>query len=265
MEIINWDEFLLPYQQTVDELCLKFNNIKKEIILTGCHSPIESVNGRVKKIYSILDKANKKNIPYSRISQKIEDIAGIRINCRFVEDIEKVLELIRERNGHDIKILEEKDYITNTKPSGYRSYHVLIKYSLFTINGKQEIPSEIQIRTLAMNFWATIEHSLNYKYNGNMPEDLKKRLIRSAEAAFQLDKEMGKIRGEILEAQKVVQIKNKLVEDILKNIQSLYFTANLDRVNELNKQFFELYEEGNIEQLTSFNNQLKILTELYKV
>lgn len=265
MEIINWKEALLPYEQAVDELVVKFKSIQKEYDKLQMHSPIEQVNGRVKTISSIMDKANKRNIPQDKVFEKLEDIAGIRIICRFVEDIDKVVALINERDGKDLYVMQEEDYITNTKPSGYRSYHITIKYPIITVNGTKNIIGEIQVRTLAMNFWATIEHSLRYKYNGNMPDELKKRLQACAEAAFQLDTEMTTIRDEIMEAQKIMQTKNNLVNEILKNIQNLYYFAKIEKMNQFNKQFIDLYQEGNIEKLFEFNRQLEVLAQLYRV
>ena len=135
-----------------------------------------SVEGRVKSASSIIEKVSRKGIPRDRIEEDVEDIAGIRLICQFVEDIPKIIDIIRQRDGHDIKIVEERDYITNKKESGYRSYHVVIKYGLNTAFGFKEVLAEIQIRTLAMNFWAVTEHELNYKYSGNLPDDLKARL-----------------------------------------------------------------------------------------
>lgn len=100
-----------------------------------------------------------------------------------------------------MSVIEERDYIANEKESGYRSYHLIIKYPVQLLDGQRDILAEIQIRTLAMNFWATIEHSLNYKYNGKFPNELEVRLKRAAEAAFQLDQEMSAIREEIKDAQ----------------------------------------------------------------
>ena len=131
--------------------------------------------------------------------QDMQDIAGVRIMCQFVEDIYEVVDLLRERS--DMNILEERDYISNVKPSGYRSYHIVVEYPVQLITGEKKILAEIQIRTLAMNFWATIEHSLNYKYQGSFPSDLSARLKSAAEAAFNLDNEMSEIREEIQEAQ----------------------------------------------------------------
>ncbi|MEH7109006.1 GTP pyrophosphokinase [Bacillus sp. JJ1764] len=193
-----WDQFLAPYKQAIDELKIKLKGMRGQFELNASHSPIEFVTGRVKPIASILDKSNQKGIPLDRL-EEMQDIAGLRIMCQFVEDIHRVVELLRIRN--DFEIVEERDYISHEKTSGYRSYHVVIQYPVQTIQGEKKILAEIQIRTLAMNFWATIEHSLNYKYKGAFPADIKLRLQHAAEAAFRLDKEMSLIRGEIQDAQ----------------------------------------------------------------
>lgn len=207
----HWDKFLAPYKQAVDELKIKFRGIRSQFELANTSSIIEFVTGRVKPVASILDKASRKNIPLDQLEEKMQDIAGLRIMCQFVDDINKVVELLRKRN--DFEIVEERDYINHKKKSGYRSYHIVIKYPVQTIHGEKNILVEIQIRTLAMNFWATIEHSLNYKYKGKIPDDIHERLQRAAEAAFLLDEEMSQIRGEILEAQAAFSRKNELNEE----------------------------------------------------
>nr|WP_251009695.1 MULTISPECIES: GTP pyrophosphokinase family protein [unclassified Bacillus (in: firmicutes)] len=178
---------------------VKLKGIRSQYELHSDHSPIEFVTGRVKPIASILDKAHQKGISLDKLESEMQDIAGLRIMCQFVDDIKTVVELLRSRN--DLEIVEERDYISHKKASGYRSYHVVISYPVQTIRGERKILAEIQIRTLAMNFWATVEHSLNYKYKGLFPEDIKIRLQRAAEAAFRLDEEMSTIRGEIQDAQ----------------------------------------------------------------
>ena len=195
----HWEFFLAPYKQAVEELKVKLKGMRTQFEMQGIHSPIEFVTGRVKPIASILDKAQKKNIPLDQLEEQMQDIAGLRMMCQFVDDIQTVVELLRKRN--DFTIVEERDYITQKKESGYRSYHVVIRYPVQMIYGEKNILVEIQIRTLAMNFWATIEHSLNYKYSGKFPEDIRQRLQRAAEAAYLLDEEMSKIRFEIQEAQ----------------------------------------------------------------
>ncbi|MCS4486629.1 GTP pyrophosphokinase [Staphylococcus americanisciuri] len=195
-----WDIFLAPYRQAIDELKIKLKGLRKQYEVTEHHSPIEFVTGRVKPITSIIDKANKRGIPFDHLAEEMYDIAGLRMMCQFVEDIDKVVALLRQRE--DFKVVEERDYISNTKQSGYRSYHVIIAYPIETLNGKTTVLAEIQIRTLAMNFWATIEHTLRYKYDGDYPPEIQNRLERAAEAAFLLDEEMSEIRDEIQEAQK---------------------------------------------------------------
>lgn len=198
-DLNHWEDFLAPYKQAVEELKIKLKGMRSQFELENNHSPIEFVTGRVKPVASILDKTNQKHIALDHLVEEMQDIAGLRMMCQFVDDIEVVVRLLRQRN--DFRIVEERDYITNKKPSGYRSYHVVIEYPVETIQGEKKILAEIQIRTLAMNFWATIEHSVNYKYQGEFPEAINKRLKRAAEAAFQLDEEMSQIREEIQEAQ----------------------------------------------------------------
>ena len=262
MEIQLWREILSPYELAVEELTVKFNHIISEYRSVGEYSPIEQVNGRVKTISSILEKAHKKGIPLDHIEEQIEDIAGIRIICQFVEDIYKVVDIIKKRT--DIKIKCEKDYITNAKESGYRSYHLIIFYNVETQKGTKELQAEIQIRTLAMNFWSTIEHSLQYKYKKNMPTHIKERLSTAADAIKTLDQEMSIIRGEIVDAQNSFKIKANVVADILNNIQNLYKVANKREVVNIQGEFFKIYQSGDIEQLERFNKELDIIAEGYR-
>lgn len=195
----NWEEFLDPYIQTVGELKIKLRGVRKQYRKANRHSPIEFVTGRVKPIESIKEKMILRNIKLENLAQDMQDIAGVRVMVQFVDDVAEVLDIIRQRK--DMRIIQERDYITNMKASGYRSYHVIVEYPVETINGQKLVQAEIQIRTLSMNFWATIEHSLNYKYKGEFPEELKRRLEITAKIAYQLDEEMRQIRDEIQEAQ----------------------------------------------------------------
>ncbi len=263
MEIVNWKELLYPYEQAVDELLLKFRALDRECRHLGIYSPIDSVTGRLKKPASILEKAGKKQIPPDKIEERIEDIVGVRILCQFVEDIEKVVDMVRGRK--DMTVLEERDYITNTKRSGYRSYHMIIRYPLSTALGPKEVLAEIQIRTNAMNFWATAEHSLRYKYSGNIPENLQYRLKTCAEAAFRLDREMSTIREEITNAQRLNEIKDNLVTNILDNIQSLHFKTDLSKMDEINKEFVDIWNTEDIDELKAFNEKLNVMAEVYRV
>ncbi len=263
MDIINWKEFLLPYEQTVNELGVKLKGIQEDYFIKGQHSPIEEVSGRVKKIGSILDKSKRKNINYDEIEDKIMDIAGLRVICKFTEDIFIVVEEIRKRDGFDLKIIKENDYIGDVKESGYKSYHIIVEYNLMTLTGIKKVKAEIQIRTLAMNFWATIEHSLNYKYNHNIPEHLKDRLISASKASGVLDLEMSEIREEILETIQIGKMRNMIVDEILGRIETLYHKDKIDNANQLNKQFFDLYEHGSIQELQDFNSKIIVISKLY--
>ncbi|MDU2992863.1 MAG: GTP pyrophosphokinase family protein, partial [Clostridium sp.] len=124
MAINDWKSFLMPYEQAVEELKVKLKSIRKEYRRKNEYSPIEFVTGRVKEVSSILEKVNKFGIPIDRVAYELEDIAGIRIMCQFVDDIDTVVQILRGRR--DMQILYEKDYVMNVKPSGYRSYHMII-------------------------------------------------------------------------------------------------------------------------------------------
>ncbi|MFC6169322.1 GTP pyrophosphokinase [Loigolactobacillus jiayinensis] len=197
----DWELFLMPYKQAVDELKIKLRGMRKQFQQENTHTPIEFVTGRVKPVDSIVEKMHRRQISEDLMEQDLQDIAGLRIMCQFVEDIYQVVGLIHRRT--DMEVVEERDYITNVKPSGYRSYHMVIMYPVQTVHGEKKLLAEIQIRTLSMNFWATIEHSLNYKYQGEFPDEINERLKRAAEAAFMLDQEMSAIREEIQEAQQL--------------------------------------------------------------
>ncbi|QXE02733.1 GTP pyrophosphokinase family protein [Terribacillus sp. DMT04] len=198
---MNWEVFLAPYAQVVEELKVKLKGMRSQFEYESRHSPIEFITGRVKPVSSILQKAATKQVTVDLLHREIQDIAGLRIVTQFVNDIYTVVGMLKARK--DFVIVDEIDYIVQKKDSGYRSYHMIIEYPVETIHGEKKVLAEIQIRTLAMNFWATNEHSLNYKYDGQIPADLKARLKRAAEAAFRLDEEMSKIRDDVREAQRI--------------------------------------------------------------
>ncbi|MDF2922796.1 MAG: RelA/SpoT domain protein [Paenibacillaceae bacterium] len=243
----DWSKFLLPYEQAVEELKVKFKILRTELKAREEYSPIEFVTGRVKRISSILAKAKKLSVPMDQLETGIEDIAGIRIMCQFEEDIERLAELICERQ--DLKMMYCKDYIRNKKDSGYRSYHIIVEYPVQTSLGMKNLLAEIQLRTLAMNFWATIEHSLNYKYHGTIPEDISNRLSKAAEAAYRLDQEMSSIRDEIVESQKLFEDHASLVTKMLNQIQVLYFHRRVKEAGLFQSRFQEIWESNELSRL----------------
>ena len=262
MEIQLWRSILCPYELAVRELVVKFRHIIDEHKENDLYSPIEQVEGRVKSVSSILEKMQRKHIPMERMETEIEDIAGVRIICQFEEDIETVARLIQNRS--DMEIKSEKNYLKHMKQSGYRSYHLIIYYTVETIHGPKRLLAEIQIRTMAMNFWATIEHSLQYKYKGDMPAHVAERLSKAADAIISLDHEMASVRNEIMDAQNSSQMQSNLVKDILINIENLYKLANQREVMKIQDEFLRVFKTKDLQQLERFHRQLDIISEGYR-
>ncbi len=144
--ITDWDTFLWPYNEAVNELKAKFRALRQSFLTKGEHSPIEFVVGRVKTVDSIKEKMQRRVISPDVIETDMQDIAGIRIMCQFVDDIYRVVDLLHARD--DLEVVEERDYIQNAKPSGYRSYHMVVAYMVYLPEGAKRLLAEIQIRTL---------------------------------------------------------------------------------------------------------------------
>lgn len=253
----DWKAMLIPYEQAVEELKIKLKAIRNQYRETNAYSPIEFITGRVKKISSIIEKASRRNIPADEIEIQMEDVAGLRIMCQFIDDIYRVVDLLRERDGKDLTILYEKDYIKYPKASGYKSYHVIISYPVHTVYGYKEVLAELQIRTLAMNFWATIEHSLNYKYKEGMPDDIRERLKKSGDAASLLDLEMSDIRKEIINAQLVFEEKSNTVREITNNIRVLSMQGQEDVAKKFQERFDDIIKSDNMYILSELSAEIK--------
>ena len=262
MEIQLWRSILCPYELAVRELIVKFEHIISEHRENDLYSPIEQVSGRVKSVSSILEKMQRKHIPMERMEEEVEDIAGIRIICQFEEDIETVASLIQNRS--DMTIKSEKNYLKHVKQSGYRSLHLIIYYTVETLNGPRKLQAEIQIRTMAMDFWATIEHSLQYKYKGDMPSHVAERLTNAADAIILLDQEMSSVRDEIMDAQNSSQMQSNLVKDILNNIENLYRVSSEREITKIQTEFLRVFHTKDLKQLERFHRQLDIIAEGYR-
>ena len=252
--MIRWSEFLMPYETAVEELKNKFKGIRNEYRKNNEHSPIEFVVGRVKQVPSIIEKAKKLGLGEDEIDQ-MDDIGGIRIICQFEDDIYKIVEMIHARDGMDLEIVLEKDYIKEVKESGYRSYHLIIRYPIFTIKGLKFVFLEIQIRTMAMNFWATVEHSLRYKYKEELPEHVAEKLKSTANEVYMLDKEMQEIRDEIISAQNLFMHKSNTISQILSGIGDL---EKMERYTEAG-EFRNRFEEINMEKAPDMDEKLEHL------
>ncbi|GER71124.1 hypothetical protein BpJC7_24270 [Weizmannia acidilactici] len=191
--------FMMSYKFALHEVMTKINILKEEFQYIHDYNPIEHVKSRLKSPESILNKVYRKGYELSldSIRENIRDIAGVRITCSFVSDIYEISRMIQ--NQKDVKLIECKDYIKNPKPNGYQSLHLIIQIPIFMSDREEQMYVEIQIRTIAMDFWASLEHKIYYKYDQDVPRHLKQELKEAALQAAQLDLKMEKIQKEMKE------------------------------------------------------------------
>ena len=195
--IMPFNTLMAYYRCAIMEVETKFKVLNEEFSLQYDRNPIESIKSRIKSMDGIFKKAKKKNIPITMegIEEGIRDIAGVRVVCSFPEDIYELADSFLRQD--DITLIEMKDYIKNPKPSGYRSLHLIVQVPIFLQKTKKYVYVEVQLRTIAMDFWASLEHKLRYKKN--IPEDEAKLIAQelydcSVESA-KLDERMQKIRS----------------------------------------------------------------------
>ena len=201
--------FLLSYRFGLEEIMTKINILRQDFQYIHDYNPIEHVKSRVKSPESILKKINRKNLEVSiaSIKENIRDIAGIRIVCSFISDIYTISEMIQ--NQKDLKIVECKDYIKNPKPNGYQSLHLILQIPVFMSDGVEEVYVEVQIRTIGMDFWASLEHKIFYKYNKDIPQKIIDELREAAITTSQLEKRMEILNNEIEKIKQLNSADNK--------------------------------------------------------
>ena len=190
--------FMMSYKFATDEMMTKINILKEEFSSIHDYSPIEHVSSRLKSPEGILQKAVRTGCPIElgEIRDHIQDIAGIRITCSFVSDTYRVCDMLTSQQ--DVTVLKIKDYIATPKPNGYRSLHLLVAVPVFMSDRVQPVTVEIQIRTIAMDFWASLEHKIHYKYGGSVPEDLLVDLTQAADVASRLDMKMERLHEQVV-------------------------------------------------------------------
>jgi putative GTP pyrophosphokinase len=190
-------EFLMVYKFALDELETKVDILREETTFRTGSSPIEHVGSRLKSFDSILSKAQRRGIALTPPSLRANlfDIAGVRLVCSFVSDCYDVTRMLTDQP--DITVLEVKDYIENPKPNGYRSLHVIVEVPVFLSTGVRPTPVEIQVRTVAMDFWASLEHKIYYKYDHDVPTHLSEELKAAALSARDLDETMQRLHTEV--------------------------------------------------------------------
>ncbi|TDP88692.1 putative GTP pyrophosphokinase [Halanaerobium saccharolyticum] len=192
-----WQELIFIHESAIEEVNTKLKILNNEFKIIHDHNPIEHIKTRVKKPDSIIEKLERKGyeVNIENAKTKINDIAGIRIICSFTDDIYKILEMIKSQD--DIEVLKVKDYIKNPKENGYRSLHLLIQLPIFLSSQARMTKVEIQIRTIAMDFWASLEHKIYYKYKNDAPDEIPEKLKESAEMIKKLDQQMLDIKKEL--------------------------------------------------------------------
>lgn len=219
-------KFLLKYKFAIQEIETKIKILNEELKTLNDYNPIENISSRLKTPESLLNKVNKKGIPFELniIEKNIRDIAGIRITCSFISDIYAVYEMLQKQT--DVKIIEVKDYIKNPKPNGYQSLHLIVQIPVFLSDGKELVTAEIQIRTVAMDFWASLEHKIFYKYNKDVPERIKEELLSTALRSAELDRQMERLNIEV----KAMKDQAKLEQSIINDDQWTKIQTHLKRV-----------------------------------
>lgn len=196
-QVESWTEVILIYKSALKEIGTKLEILNDEFQHVHRYNPIEHIKSRIKSSESIVKKL-KRNGYESTIENMVEyvnDIAGIRVICSFSSDIYRIAEMIGNQN--DIKVLAIKDYIKNPKPSGYKSYHMLITVPIYLSDRIVHAKVEIQIRTVAMDFWASLEHKINYKFEGNVPQYIKEELVECANMISVVDEKMLNLNEQI--------------------------------------------------------------------
>lgn len=195
----DFKELMMEYQCAILEVKTKLDVLNNEFMSNSQRNPIENIKTRIKSPESIYEKLERKGLEKSldSVRKNIYDVAGIRVICSFVDDIYSIAELLSEQD--DIKIISQKDYIKNPKKNGYRSLHLVAEIPIFLSKGKTPVLVEIQIRTIAMNFWASLEHQIHYKKFSNSNVDAIKQLAECADTIYETDLRMLNIRRNLID------------------------------------------------------------------
>lgn len=201
-------EFLVlqqVYEAGIKEIRTKLEILDDEFKIKHDHNPIHHMEYRLKSLDSIVNKLKKRNLEVSLESmvENLTDIAGVRVICNYVSDVYRIAELLVKQS--DIKLIQKKDYIKHPKENGYRSLHLVVEVPIFLAERVQPIAVEIQIRTIAMDFWASLEHHLRYKSDSEVPDGVRDELIECAKTISHLDYKMQGIHEELNKSKKRIK------------------------------------------------------------
>lgn len=198
-DVKSWEEVVLIYNSALKEIGTKLEILNDEFQHVHQYNPIEHIKSRIKTSQSIVKKLKKHGYESTidNMVNYVNDIAGVRVICSFTSDIYRIAEMIINQN--DIKVISVKDYILHPKESGYKSYHLIVTVPIFLSDRIVDAKVEIQIRTVAMDFWASLEHKIHYKFEGNAPEHIKRELVECANMVSELDARMLSLNEQVQE------------------------------------------------------------------
>lgn len=192
-----FSRFMFSYKFGMEEVATKVGILQQEFQHLQQYNPIEHVTSRLKTPESVLDKIQRKGCAprFQDIRETITDIAGVRVTCSFTSDVYRVSEALTRQD--DVTVLQVKDYVRQPKPNGYRSLHLIVEVPVFLSTGAVTVPVEVQLRTVAMDFWASLEHKIYYKFDGVVPEGISRSLEETAATAALLDTEMERLHRDV--------------------------------------------------------------------
>lgn len=192
-----YQKLMAYYRCAIMEISTKFNVLNEEFSLQYDRNPISSIKSRLKKVSSMKEKLEKNGYPFSleSIENHLNDVAGIRVVCSFPDDVYMLADALVKQD--DITVIARKDYIKNPKPNGYRSLHLIVTVPIFLAHEKRIMKVEIQLRTIAMDFWATLEHQLRYKKNIEFTDEMAKELFQCAQLSADLDARMDALKDKV--------------------------------------------------------------------
>lgn len=195
--LIEYETLMVKYRCAIREVKTKLEVLNEELSLLSQKNPIENIQARIKRPYSIARKLRRMNLPLTvdAIQPNLSDVAGIRVICPFINDVFEVAQMFLKQD--DVKLIQLKDYINHPKENGYRSLHLIIEIPVFFSSGKENIRVEIQIRTVGMDFWASLEHQIQYKNDAAMMDDVVRELKECADTIAVADRKMQQLKNRV--------------------------------------------------------------------
>lgn len=214
--VVDYRELRMMYSCAIKEVRTKFDVLNSEFNVRYQRNPIASITSRLKSSASIMEKLLRQDVPFSveNVNKYLHDVAGIRVICHYIDDIYRLAEALAKQD--DITVLNFKDYIRNPKPNGYRSYHMIVSVPVFFSDQTREMKVEVQIRTIAMDFWASLEHQLKYKKELPGQQDIVAKLTSCATQIAEVDAQMLEIRQQIEQAEDEPTEEDLLLEKLLR-------------------------------------------------